>query len=97
MVPGFPYPLLAAWVPLPNKVSCFVKKEKKKNKQLVALEPRLRSCAAWAQLLHGVWALLGSGIEPLSPALAEGFFTTEPPGKPTFTLIITRLFVSRGV
>ena len=22
------------------------------------------------------------GIEPTSPALAEGFFTTEPPGKP---------------
>ena len=23
-----------------------------------------------------------SGIEPMSPALAGGFFTTEPPGKP---------------
>ena len=23
-----------------------------------------------------------SGIEPVSPALAGGFFTTEPPGKP---------------
>ena len=22
------------------------------------------------------------GIEPMSPALASGFFTTEPPGKP---------------
>ena len=22
------------------------------------------------------------GIEPVSPALAGGFFTTEPPGKP---------------
>ena len=22
------------------------------------------------------------GIEPLSPALADGFYTTEPPGKP---------------
>ena len=22
------------------------------------------------------------GIEPMSPALAAGFFTTEPPGKP---------------
>ena len=22
------------------------------------------------------------GIEPVSPALADGFFTTEPPGKP---------------
>ena len=26
--------------------------------------------------------LLGPGIEPTSPALAGGFFTTEPPGKP---------------
>ena len=26
--------------------------------------------------------LLNTGIEPGSPALAGGFFTTEPPGKP---------------
>ena len=26
--------------------------------------------------------LPNSGIEPASPALADGFFTTEPPGKP---------------
>ena len=25
----------------------------------------------------------GPGIEPLSPALASGFLTTEPPGKPS--------------
>ena len=30
--------------------------------------------------------LLDLGIEPTSPALAGGFFTTEPPGKPN-TLI----------
>ena len=24
------------------------------------------------------------GIEPVSPALAGGFFTTEPPGRPQF-------------
>jgi len=24
------------------------------------------------------------GIKPMSPALAGGFFTTEPPGKPCF-------------
>ena len=24
------------------------------------------------------------GIKPMSPALADGFFTTEPPGKPCF-------------
>ena len=26
--------------------------------------------------------LSNPGIEPISPALADGFFTTEPPGKP---------------
>ena len=26
--------------------------------------------------------LLNPGIEPASPELADGFFTTEPPGKP---------------
>ena len=28
------------------------------------------------------WNLLRSGIEPVSPALAGGFWTTRPPGKP---------------
>ena len=33
------------------------------------------------------------GIEPASPALASGFFTTEPPGKPQYgTLIQTSAF-----
>ena len=30
-----------------------------------------------------MWDLPGSGIEPASPALAGGFFTTEPPGNQT--------------
>ena len=29
-----------------------------------------------------MWGLPGSGIEPVSPALTDGFVTTEPPGKP---------------
>ena len=29
-----------------------------------------------------MWDLPRSGTEPLSSALADGFFTTEPPGKP---------------
>ena len=29
-----------------------------------------------------MWDLPGPGIKPVSPALAGGFFTTEPPGKP---------------
>ena len=54
------------------------------------------SCSAWAQTFqllgsraqarwlgtHSMWDLPGLGIEPFSPALAHGFFTTEPLGKP---------------
>ena len=47
-----------------------------------ALEHRLDGCGTRAQLLRGMWNLPGSGFEPVSPALASGFFTTEPPGKP---------------
>ena len=47
-----------------------------------ALERRLRSCGAWAQLLHSMWHLPGLGFEPVSPALAGRFLTTVPPGKP---------------
>ena len=38
------------------------------------------SCGSGTWLFHGMW----SGIKPMSPALAGGFFTTEPPGKPSF-------------
>ena len=31
------------------------------------------------------------GIEPMSPALAGGFFTTEPPGKPAYIYIYTNI------
>ena len=33
------------------------------------------------------------GIEPAPPALAGGFFTTEPPGKSLGTLLITHLLI----
>ena len=46
-----------------------------------ALEHRLNSCGGWALLLCGMWNLPGPGIEPMSPALASRFSTTEPPGK----------------
>ena len=47
-----------------------------------ALEHRLSSCGAQAQLLLDMWDLPRPGIEPVCPALADGFFTTQPPGKP---------------
>ena len=46
-----------------------------------ALEHRHKSCGAGAYLLQDTWDLSGPGIESMSPALAGGFFTTEPPGK----------------
>ena len=33
-----------------------------------------------------------SGIEPGSPALADRFFTTEPPGKPSFLFLVLSLY-----
>ena len=34
------------------------------------------------------------GIEPTSPALAGGFFTTEPPGRPDINIITILLYVT---
>ena len=36
-----------------------------------------------AQRLSGTWDPPGPGIEPVFPALQEGFLTTGPPGKTT--------------
>ena len=43
---------------------------------------RLSSCGSRAQLLSGIWDPPRPGLEPVSPALAGGFSTTAPPGKP---------------
>ena len=48
------------------------------------LEHRLSSGGTQASLLCGMWDLPTPGITLMSPALAGGFFTTEPPGKPYF-------------
>ena len=50
-----------------------------------ALDYRLSSWDAWALLLCCIWHFPGSEIEPASPALVGGIFTTEPPGKPHFS------------
>ena len=55
-----------------------------------ALEHRLCSCGAWIWLLLGIWDLPGSGIEPVSRALAGRFLTTEPPGKPGLSPFIAQ-------
>ena len=53
-----------------------------------ALEHRLSSCGAWAQLLCNMWDLPAPGIEPVSLALTGGFSTTDPPGKSLNSLFI---------
>ena len=47
-----------------------------------AAEPRLSSCDAQDEFQHSIWDLAPPGIEPVSPALADRFLTTEPPEKP---------------
>ena len=42
-----------------------------------------RSCGSRSQLLRSMWDLPRPGLEPLPPALAGGFLTTAPPGKPS--------------
>ena len=37
-----------------------------------------------------MWDLPGPGLEPVSPALAGGFLTTAPPGKPNATIFISQ-------
>ena len=46
---------------------------------------RLSNCGSRAQLLRGMWNLPGPGLEPVSPALAGGFLTATPPGKPSYS------------
>ena len=38
-----------------------------------------------------MWDLPGPGLEPVSPALAGGFLTTEPPGKPLTCIFLTHI------
>ena len=54
---------------------------------LAALERRLSSCGARAQLLRCMWDVPGPRLEPVSPALAGGFLTTAPPGEPFNCLV----------
>ena len=48
-----------------------------------ALELGLGSCSCdtWAQLLQVMWGLLRPGIEPVFPALVDGFLTAGSPEK----------------
>ena len=58
---------------------------------LQALERRLSRCGTRASLLRGMWDLPGPGLEPVSPALAGGFLTTAPPGKPRSSFLMQKV------
>ena len=57
----------------------------------MTLEHRLNVCDAGAQLLLCMWDRLGSGIEAVSPALADGFLIAEPSGKSQDWLLLQPL------
>ena len=43
-----------------------------------------------------MWDLPGPGLKLVSPALAGGFLTTEPPGEPWYAVLnLPRCFVTR--
>ena len=50
-------------------------------------EHRLSSCGILASLLRGMWDSPGSGVEPMSPALAGRFFTAMSSWKPKLQLL----------
>ena len=47
-----------------------------------AAAPGFENTGTWVRLMQSMWDLPVSRMESVSPALAGGFFTTEPPGKP---------------
>ena len=49
---------------------------------------RLSNCGSRAQLLRGMWDPPRPGPEPASPALAGGFSTTVPAGKPPLGMFL---------
>ena len=58
---------------------------------------RLSNCGSRAQLLRGMWDLPRPGLEPVSPALAGGFLTTAPPGKPLELIFYIRYEIQAEV
>ena len=44
-----------------------------------------------------MWDLPGPGLESVSPALAGGFLTTVPPGKPKGQLILIMFYLTQHI
>ena len=49
-----------------------------------------QALGTWASVVmsRGMWNLPGPGIKSMPPALAGRFFTTEPPGKPSYVFFV---------
>ena len=62
-----------------------------------ALEHRLNSCGTWAESLRGMWGCPGQRIKSMFPALAGGFFTSQPPGKPWLILFKLNLCCTENI
>ena len=60
-------------------------------------EQRLSSSGTRAELLLGLRDLPGPGMEPMSLALAEGFFTPGPPGKLSTVFFSFFFFLHSGL
>ena len=62
---------------------------------LQALELRLSSHGAWAQMLHDVWNLPGPGIKPMSLALPGDSYPLYHQGspRPSISLLIFQMLV----
>ena len=69
----------AAWAEHAGFSSCGVKAQ---WVRFPGSRAQAHSCGAWTWLLCCVGDFPGPEIEPMLPALAGGFFSTEPPGKP---------------
>ena len=62
----------------------------------VVLASVLSSCGTWASSPHSTRNLPRPGIEPVSPALAAGFLSSGPPGKPDAELRTMMTGISQG-
>ena len=51
----------------------------------------------WIPWIPSPGDLPDPGIKPVSPALAGGFFTAEPPGKPEMHIPLDRTIPSLGI
>ena len=60
------------------------------------LEHRFSSCSIQAQLLHSMWDLPGSGIKPMSPALAVDSYLLHHQRSPGIILFLEWSLINKN-